>query len=155
MTVLVTDFASSTARAAAPEHERRRALLERHDATVRELLAAHGGRKVKTLGEGFLSVFDRPAGAVAGAIALRDAIEELGLPVRAGLHAGEVEIAVGDVRGIAVHAAARIAALAGAGEVLLSATVRDLALGTPMQLVPHGRHTLEGVPGEWDILRAT
>ena len=155
VTVLVTDFASSTARAAAPEHERRRALLERHDATVRELLAAHGGRKVKTLGEGFLSVFDRPAGAVAGAIALRDAIEELGLPVRAGLHAGEVEIAVGDVRGIAVDAAARIAALAGAGEVLLSATVRDLALGTPMQLVPHGRHTLEGVPGEWDILRAT
>ena len=155
VTVLVTDFASSTARAAAPEHERRRALLERHDATVRELLAAHGGRKVKTLGEGFLSVFDRPAGAVAGAIALRDAIEELGLPVRAGLHAGEVEIAVGDVRGIAVHAATRIAALAGAGEVLLSATVRDLALGTPMQLVPHGRHTLEGVPGEWDILRAT
>ena len=121
---------------------------------MRELLAAHGGREVKTLGDGFLSVFDRPAGAVACAIALRDAMQELGLPVRAGLHAGEVEIAVRDVRGIAVDAAARIAALAGAGEVLLSATVRDLALGTPMQLVPHGRHTLEGVPGEWDILRA-
>lgn len=113
-----------------------------HDATMRELLAAHGGREVKTLGDGFLSVFDRPASAVACAIALRDAMQELGLPVRAGLHAGEVEIAV------------RIAALADAGEVLLSATVRDLALGTPMPLVPHGRHMLEGVPGEWDILRA-
>jgi DNA-binding CsgD family transcriptional regulator len=112
-----------------------------HDATMRELLAAHGGREVMTLGDGFLSVFDRPASAVACAIALRDAMQELGLPVRAGLHAGEVEIAV------------RIAALADAGEVLLSATVRDLA-GTPMPLVPHGRHTLEGVPGEWDILRA-
>ena len=113
-----------------------------HDATMRELLAAHGGREVKTLGDGFLSVFDRPASAVACAIALRDAMQELGLPVRAGLHAGEVEIAV------------RIAALAEPGEVLLSATVRDLALGTPMPLVPHGRHTLEGLPGEWDILRA-
>jgi DNA-binding CsgD family transcriptional regulator len=113
-----------------------------HDATMRGLLAVHGGREVKTLGDGFLSVFDRPASAVACAIALRDAMQELGLPVRAGLHAGEVEIAV------------RIAALADAGEVLLSATVRDLGLGTPMQLVPHGRHTLEGVPGEWDILRA-
>jgi DNA-binding CsgD family transcriptional regulator len=113
-----------------------------HDATMRELLAVHGGREVKTLGDGFLSVFDRPANAVACAIALRDAMQELGLPVRAGLHAGAVEIAV------------RIAALADAGEVLLSATVRDLGLGTPTPLVPHGRHTLEGVPGEWDILRA-
>ena len=113
-----------------------------HDATMRELLAAHGGREIKTLGDGFLSVFDRSANAVACAVALRDAMQELGLPVRVGLHAGEVEIAV------------RIAALADAGEVLLSATVRDLGLGTPMRLVPHGRHTLEGVPGEWDILRA-
>jgi DNA-binding CsgD family transcriptional regulator len=113
-----------------------------HDATMRKLLNAHGGREVKTLGDGCLSVFDRPASAVACAIALRDAMQALGLPVRAGLHAGEVEIAV------------RIAALADAGEVLLSTTVRDLGLGTPMQLVPHGRHTLQGVPGEWDILRA-
>jgi class 3 adenylate cyclase len=155
VTVLFADIVASTGRAGAPERERWRALLERGDAVMRERLVAHGGRAVKALGHGFLSVFDRPAGAVACAIALRDATQELGLPLRIGLHAGEVEIADRDVRGIAIDVAARIAALGGAGEVLLSATVRDLALDTPMQLVPHGRYTLEGVPGEWDILLAT
>ncbi len=121
---------------------------------MREQLQKHGGREVKTLGDGFLSVFDRPASAVACALAIRDALQNLGLPLRAGLHAGEVEIVVGDVRGLAINVAARIAALAGPGEVLLSTTVRDLALGTPMDLRPHGRHPLRGVPGDWDILRA-
>jgi class 3 adenylate cyclase len=143
VTVLFTEIVGSTALAAALGQERWRGLL-----------ASHRGREVKALGDGFLSVFDRPASAVACAIALRDAMHELGLGVRAGLHTGEVEIAVGDVRGIAVDVAARIAALAQVGEVLVSATVRDIALGTPMWLVPHGRHTLAGVPGEWDVLRA-
>jgi class 3 adenylate cyclase/tetratricopeptide (TPR) repeat protein len=154
VTVLFTEIVGSTALAEALGHGRWLALLERHDATLRGLLGSHRGREVKALGDGFLSVFDRPAGAVACAIALRDAMHELGLAVRAGLHTGEVEIAAGDVRGIAVDVAARIAALAQAGEVLVSATVRDVALGTPMRLVPHGRHTLAGVPGEWDVLRA-
>ena len=155
VTVLFADIVASTGRAGAPERERWRALLERGDPIMRERLVAHGGREVKTLSHGFLSVFDRPASAVACAIALRDATQELGLPLRTGLHAGEVEIADRDVRGIAIDVATRIAALGGAGEVLLSATVRDLALDTPMQLVAHGRHTLDGVPGEWDILLAT
>jgi class 3 adenylate cyclase/tetratricopeptide (TPR) repeat protein len=153
-TVLFTDIVDSTARAAKLGAAAWRVLLDRHDLVVREQLRAHGGREIKTLGDGFLAVFNRSANAVVCAVATRDAMRGLGLPIRAGLHAGEVEITTRDIRGLAVNAAARIVALAEPGEVLLSATVRDLTIGSAMNLTPRGRYILKGVPGEWDILRA-
>ena len=106
---------------------------------------------MKTTGDGFLAVFDGPTRAAECARAIVDGMPALGIEVRAGLHTGEVELMGDDVGGIAVHVAARIAALAGAGEVLASRTVRDLAVGSGIEFDPAGRHALKGVPDEWDV----
>ena len=109
-------------------------------------------RAVKSTGDGFLAVFDGPARAVRCAQAMGRAVDGLGLEIRAGLHTGECELRGDDVAGIAVHLGARIGALAGPGEVLVSSTVRDLTLGSGIEFADRGRHELKGVPGEWQVL---
>ena len=129
-----------------------RALLDRHDDIARREIAAARGRAVKSTGDGFLAVFDGPARAVRCAQAMGRAVDALGLEIRAGLHTGECELRGDDVAGIAVHLGARIGALAGPGEVLVSSTVRDLTLGSGIEFADRGRHELKGVPGEWQVL---
>ena len=151
-TVLFTDIVSSTERAAELGDGPWRALLERHDRVVREEVARHRGRFVKSLGDGALAVFDGPSRAISSAIATRDRIRELGLEIRAGLHTGECELLPDDdVGGLAVHIGARISSLAGPGEVLVSSTVRDLVVGSGQTLSDRGEHELKGVPGPWRI----
>jgi class 3 adenylate cyclase len=128
-----------------------RQLLEEHQQLVREQLRRFAGREIKTTGDGFLATFDGPTRAAECARAIADGMPSLGIQVRAGLHAGEVELMGDDVGGIAVHVAARIAALADAGAVLVSRTVRDLAVGSGIEFDSFGRHTLKGVPDEWDV----
>ncbi len=151
-TVLFTDIVGSTERASALGDAQWRALLDRHDDIARREIAAARGRAVKSTGDGFLAVFDGPARAVRCAQAMGRAVDGLGLEIRAGLHTGECELRGDDVAGIAVHLGARIGALAGPGEVLVSSTVRDLTLGSGIEFADRGRHELKGVPGEWQVL---
>ena len=153
-TLLFTDIVDSTARAAELGDRRWRELLEKHHALVRRQLERHRGREVDTAGDGFLARFDGPARAVRCAAAIRDAVAGLGLSIRAGLHTGECELARGRVAGIAVHLGARILALAGPGEVLVSATVKDLVAGSGLSFADRGVHTLKGVPGQWNVFAA-
>jgi class 3 adenylate cyclase len=148
-TVLFTDIVASTQRAAEVGDHAWRDLLDRHNRLVREELDNWRGREVKTLGDGFVATFDGPARAVRCARAIVDRLAQLGLEVRAGLHTGECELLDGDVAGIAVHIGARIGAMAGAGEVLVSSTVKDLAVGSGLEFRDRGVHALQGVPGEW------
>jgi class 3 adenylate cyclase len=148
-TVLFTDIVGSTQRAAEVGDHAWRDLLDRHNRLVREELENWRGREVKTLGDGFVATFDGPARAVRCARAIVDRLAELGLDVRAGLHTGECELLDGDVAGIAVHIGARIGAMARAGEVLVSSTVKDLAVGSGLGFRDRGVHALQGVPGEW------
>jgi len=150
-TVLFTDIVGSTERAAALGDEAWRALLERHDRATREEIVSHRGHYVKSLGDGALALFDGPSRAISAAAAIRDRLRPLDLEVRAGLHTGECELLPDDVGGIAVHIGARISALAGPGEVLVSSTVRDLTVGSGQDLVDRGEHELKGVPGPWRI----
>src|SRR4029453_18458567 len=113
------------------------------------------GREVKTVGDGILATFDGPARAIRCAAALRDAVDGLGLEMRAGLHTGEIEVQVADISGLAVHIGARISALASPGEVLVSGTVKDLLVGSELAFEDRGWHTLKGVPGEWRLFAAT
>ena len=159
-TVLVTDLVASTEKAAAVGDERWRALLDRHDALVREQVARFGGRTVRSTGDGVLAVFDGAARAVRCAAAVRDALRPLGLGVRAGVHSGEVELRGDGVDGMAVHIAARIAALAGSNELLVSQTVKDLTVGAQLRFETGGTDTLQGVtlkgvPGSWNVYRVT
>jgi class 3 adenylate cyclase len=150
-TVLFTDIVDSTRLAGELGDRRWRELLEQHQELVRERLRHFEGREVKTTGDGFLATFDGPTRAVECARAIADEMPSLGIEVRAGLHTGEVELIGDDIGGIAVHVAARISALAGAGEVLTSRTVRDLAAGSGIAFEGFGRHSLKGVPDEWDV----
>ncbi len=152
-TVLFTDIVDSTRRATELGDSRWRELLERHQELTREQLRRFEGREIKTTGDGFLATFEGPTRAAECARAIADAMPALGIEVRAGLHTGEVELIGDDVGGIAVHVAARIAALAGPGEVLASRTVRDLAVGSGVGFDPAGRHALKGVPDEWEVYR--
>lgn len=154
-TVLFTDIVDSTARAAALHDSSWSDVLSAHDDLAQSHVQAFGGRLVKSTGDGVLATFDGPARAIHCATGLRDSVETLGLQVRAGLHTGEIEQVGGDVRGIAVHLAARVAAVAGAGEVLVSRTVTDLVAGSGIAFEPRGTHTLKGVPGEWQLLAVT
>jgi len=153
-TVLFTDIVDSTGRAAAAGDRAWRALLDRHDALVRRQLERFRGRAVKSTGDGVLAIFDGPARAVRSACAIVEAARQLGIEVRAGVHSGECEIRDDDVAGIAVHTGARIAAIAAAGEVLVSSTVRDLVAGSGLGFVERGRHALKGIPGEWTLYAA-
>jgi class 3 adenylate cyclase len=150
-TVLFTDIVGSTDKACELGDVRWRELLERHHATVRALLARYRGREVNTIGDGFLATFDGPARAVKCAQVICDAVKPLGLEVRAGCHTGEIELLGADVGGIAVHIGARVAALAGPSEVLVSATVKDLVAGSGLVFADRGEHELKGVPGSWRL----
>jgi class 3 adenylate cyclase len=153
-TVLFTDIVASTERAAEVGDRRWRDLLDAHNAAVRANIERARGRVVDTTGDGFLATFDGPARAVACARDIARDVHRLGIEVRSGLHTGEVELSGDDIRGIAVHIAARIMALAGAGEVLVSSTVRDLVVGSDLRFEERGTHTLRGVPGEWRVFAA-
>ena len=150
-TVLFTDIVDSTKRASELGDSAWRELLDRHDAAVRRQLDRYRGIEVGTAGDGFVAMFDGPARAIQCALAVRDNLEPLGLDVRAGLHTGEIERSGAEVRGIAVHIGARVAALAGAGEVLASSTVKDLVVGSGIDFETRGSHALKGVPDEWRI----
>jgi class 3 adenylate cyclase/pimeloyl-ACP methyl ester carboxylesterase len=153
-TVLFMDIVGSTERAAALGDQRWGALLERYRALTRKEIGRYGGREVDTAGDGVLAVFDAPARAIGCACAVSKMARELTLDVRAGLHTGECEITGAGLIGIAVHIGARIAALASAGEVLVSNTVKDLAAGSGFRFEGRGVHTLKGVPGEWSVFLA-
>jgi pimeloyl-ACP methyl ester carboxylesterase len=153
-TVLFTDIVSSTETAARLGDRRWRELLERHDAIVRRQLTIHRGREVKTMGDGFLATFDGPARAIRCAGAVAGAVQGVGLEVRAGIHTGEVELIGDDVGGMAVNIGARIGALAGPGEVLVSSTVRELVVGSGLEFAERGTHTLKGAPDEWRLFAA-
>jgi len=150
-TVLFTDIVDSTRLAGELGDRRWRELLEQHQEQTRVQLRRFEGREVKTTGDGFLAVFDGPTRAAECARAIVEEMPALGIEVRAGLHAGEVELMGDDVGGIAVHVAARIAALAGGSEVFASRTVRDLSAGSGIGFDSAGRHALKGVPDEWDV----
>lgn len=150
-TILFTDIVGSTAKAAELGDLGWRQLLERHDAAVRRQLSLHRGREVKTMGDGFLATFDGPARAIRCASAVREEVSGLGIEVRAGIHTGEVELIGEDVGGMAVNIGARIGALAGAGEVLVSSTVRELVVGSGLEFEERGVERLKGAPGEWRL----
>jgi class 3 adenylate cyclase len=151
-TVLFTDIVGSTERAAELGDRRWADLLESHHGIVRRQLEIFRGEEVDTAGDSFLATFDGPARAIRCAQAIRDEIRKLGMEIRAGLHTGECELANGDVRGIAVHIGARVAALAGPGEILASSTVADLVAGSGLSFAERGTHRLKGVPGQWRIV---
>ncbi len=145
-TVLFTDLIDSTARAVEIGDNAWRDLLVRHHERVRAELARYRGRELDTAGDGFFASFDGPARAIRCACAIQDAVSELGLEMRAGLHTGECEQVDGKVAGVAVVTGARIAALGSAGDVLVSATVRDLVAGSGIKFDDRGMHALKGLP---------
>jgi pimeloyl-ACP methyl ester carboxylesterase len=150
-TVLFTDVVDSTGRAAELGDRRWRELLGRYHALVRAELARFGGVEVDKAGDGTLARFDGPARAVRAALAIVEAVREIGLEVRAGVHTGELELTADGVAGIAVHIGARIAGEAGAGEVLASSTVKDLVFGSGLDFEERGAVELRGVPGSWHL----
>jgi class 3 adenylate cyclase len=150
-TVLFTDIVGSTDRAAQLGDKRWRDLLENHDRAVRQQLERFGGREIDTAGDGFLATFSTPRRAIECAQAIRSALELLDIEVRCGLHTGEVELRGHDVAGMAVHIGARVAALAGAGEVLVSVAVPPLVADAGFGFEDRGEHELKGVPGSWRL----
>ena len=150
-TVMFTDIVGSTERAAALGDARWRELVGRHDELVRAELECQRGREVKTMGDGFLATFDGPARGIRCASAIADQVGTLGIEVRAGLHTGECELVGDDICGMAVNIGARIGALAGANEVLVSSTVKDLVVGSGISFSDRGARELKGVPDEWRI----
>jgi len=150
-TVLFTDIADSTARAAAMGDHRWTELKSAHHAIVRRELARFRGSEIDTAGDGFFATFDGPARAVRCAFAIGRGVEPPGLRIRAGLHTGEVEIRQKEATGLAVHIGARVMNLAVAGEVLVSSTVRDLVAGAGLDFEDRGSHQLRGVPGKWRL----
>jgi len=154
-TVLFTDIVDSPRRAADMGDRDWHALLDAHDAVVRAQLNRFRGREVNTSGDGFLAIFDGPQRAIRCAMAIRDAVRSLGIQVRAGLHTGECEVRGDDIGGIAVHIGARVSALAGPNDVLVSSTLRDLVIGSGLEFEDRGAHQLKGVPGEWHLFAVT
>jgi class 3 adenylate cyclase len=153
-TVMFTDIAGSGAKAAELGDREWRRLVERHHAIIRGMLARHRGKEIDTAGDGFFASFDGPARAIRCAQAIVDAVQPLGLEVRAGVHTGEVETINEKLGGIAVVIGARIAGLANPSEVLASQTVKDLVAGSGLSFEPRGEHELKGVPDRWRIYRA-
>ena len=128
-----------------------RALLDAHDAVVRAQLGRFRGREVNTAGDGFLAMFDGPQRAIRCAMAIRGAVQALGIAVRAGLHTGECELRGDDIGGIDVHIGARVSAFAGPNDVLVSSTLRGLVIGSGLEFDDRGAHELKGVPGQWHL----
>jgi class 3 adenylate cyclase len=154
-TILFSDIVGSTARAAELGDARWRELLAAHHGRVRGQLARYRGVELDTAGDGFFARFDGPARGIRCALAIRDAVREIGLQVRLGLHTGECEVLDGKVTGIAVAIGARVSALAAAGEVLVSQTVKDLVAGSGIGFDDRGLAELKGVPGEWRLYSVT
>lgn len=154
-TVLFTDIVGSTERAVSLGDGEWRRLLDRHDACAADAVARSDGRLIKTTGDGLLAIFDGPSRAIVAGHAILTATGELGLQIRAGVHTGEVERRGTDVSGIGVHIASRVASLAGAGEVLVTRTVRDLTAGSNLAYEPRGDHSLKGVPSTWELFAVT
>lgn len=150
-TVLFTDIVDSTRRAGEIGDQRWRLLLDQYDGVVRRQLERFRGREVKSTGDGTLATFDGPGRAIQCALAIGQAVEALDLRIRAGLHAGEIEMRDTDVTGIAVVVGQRVSALASGGEVLVSRTVRDLVAGSGIQFVDRGDHQLKGIDGTWQL----
>ena len=150
-TLLFTDIVGSTERAAELGDARWRDLVQRHHALVRQQLVRFRGREIDTAGDGFFASFDGPARAVRCACAIMAAVPELGLDVRAGLHAGECELIDSKMGGLAVHIGARVAAIAAPGQVLVSSTVKDLVAGSGISFEDRGEHELKGVPDTWSL----
>jgi class 3 adenylate cyclase len=150
-TVMFTDIVGSTESAARLGDRRWGDLVARHDELVRGQLDRYRGRPVKTLGDGFLATFDGPARAIRCAHEITAAVRELGIEIRAGLHTGECELVGDDVAGMAINIGARVSALAGPGEVLVSGTVKDLVYGSGIEFADRGAHELKGVPGDWRL----
>jgi class 3 adenylate cyclase/alpha-beta hydrolase superfamily lysophospholipase len=144
-TILFTDIVDSTKRAVEIGDRRWRAVLDQHNTIVRQEIARFRGREVKTLGDGFLVTFDGPARAVRCAMTITEAVRSLGIEVRSGVHTGEIEVQGDDIRGVGVHIAARIAALAKGGQVLSSRTVRDLVAGSDLSFEAYGSYSLKGI----------
>ena len=154
-TVLFTDIVDSTSRAAVVGDCAWRNLLDRHDRISRSAVSECGGRLVKGTGDGVLATFHAPAHGLRCAKTLRVALSHAGIAIRAGVHTGEVELRGEDVAGIGVHIAARVAALAGPGELLASRTVKDLVAGSGYTFTSRGVHCLKGVPERWELLAVT
>jgi class 3 adenylate cyclase len=150
-TVLFTDIVDSTRRASEIGDRDWHALLDAHDAVVRAQLSRFRGREVNTSGDGFFAMFDGPQRAIRCAMAIRDAVQSLGIEVRAGLHTGECEVRGDAIGGIGVHIGARVSALAGPNDVLVSSTLRDLVIGSGLEFEERGSYGLKGVPGEWHL----
>jgi class 3 adenylate cyclase len=150
-TVLFTDIVGSTEKATAVGDRAWSELLERHHELVRRQLVRFRGKEVDTAGDGFFASFDGPARAIRCACAVIDALHELDLEVRAGLHTGECELVDGKVAGIAVHTGARVSSFAQPGEVLVSSTVKDLVAGSGIAFADRGHAELKGIPGEWRL----
>jgi len=153
-TVLFTDIVDSTRSAAAMGDHAWRRLLDNHDAIARQAVEKFRGNLIKTTGDGILATFDGPGRAVRCALAFSAAAGQIGLPLRAGLHTGEIELRDRDVGGIAIHAAARVMAQAQASEVLVSRVVTDLVAGAGLKFADRGSHELKGIPGKWDLFAA-
>lgn len=150
-TLMVTDIVGSTEVASRIGDRAWRDLLARHHDAVRHELSQFRGREVDTAGDGFLATFDGPGRAIRCALSVIDRLSSLGLGIRVGLHTGEIEVTDDDIRGIAVHIAARVAALANRDEVLVSSTVKDLVTGSTIHFEDRGMHALKGVPNEWRL----
>jgi class 3 adenylate cyclase len=154
-TVLFTDIVGSTARAEEMGDQRWHNLLAAHHATVRRELVRYRGSEIRSLGDGFLATFDGPARAIRCACAISEAVRPLDIQVRCGLHTGEIETAGDDVQGIAVHIAARVSALAEAGEILVSRTVKDLVAGSGLHFKERGKHSLKGLQEPMELYAAS
>lgn len=154
-TIMFSDIVDSTATAAAAGDHRWRDMLQRHDDLVRHQLARFRGREIKHTGDGVMAVFDGPAQGIRCAQAVAAEVAPLGLELRIGLHTGEVEVRGDDVAGIAVHIAARVAAMAGGGQVMVSHSIPPLVVGSGLEFASVGREVLKGVPGEWELFRVS
>ena len=150
-TVLFSDIVNSTAQAAAAGDRSWGTRLDRHDAMVRRQLERFRGREIKSMGDGFLAVFDGPARAIQCASAIRDGARQLGIDVRVGLHAGEVELRGADIAGMTVNIGSRVCDLAEANQILVSRTVVDLVVGSGIDFEDRGEHSMKGVPGTWRL----
>jgi class 3 adenylate cyclase len=153
-TVLFADIVDSTRQLADLGDKRWRELLEQFYAVLRGQLELFRGREIDTAGDGLFATFDGPARAIRCACATREAVSPLGIAIRSGLHTGECEVLGDKVSGIAVHLGARVVAMAGPGEVLVSSTVKDLVAGSGLQFTDRGIHSLKGIPGEWRLYAA-
>src|SRR5262249_30028153 len=150
-TVLFTDIVDSTSLANSLGDAAWRELLERHDEIVKNLIDRCDGEWIKSTGDGILAVFRTPSDALQFAVAAREALREINVPVRIGIHAGEIERRDDDVAGMAVHVAARVEAAAGAGEIVVSTAVPMLVAGSHWRFESRGRQALKGVEGEWEL----